>query len=84
MEKEIQFLKSAVDTPTRPFAAIVGGAKVRLGIYVHGLHMSLYNYDDITKHSQYRIGGSLVMNDTLLRQCPLYFAIHNYAHVHDV
>ena len=29
MEKELQFLKSAVDAPKRPFAAIVGGAKVR-------------------------------------------------------
>jgi phosphoglycerate kinase len=28
MEKEIRFLKSAVDNPVRPFAAIVGGAKV--------------------------------------------------------
>ena len=28
MEKELKFLKSAVDAPKRPFAAIVGGAKV--------------------------------------------------------
>jgi phosphoglycerate kinase len=30
MEKEIRFLHSAVAAPLRPFAAIVGGAKVRL------------------------------------------------------
>ena len=30
MEKELKFLKSAVDAPKRPFAAIVGGAKVLL------------------------------------------------------
>jgi phosphoglycerate kinase len=30
MEKEIKFLHSAVTTPVRPFAAIVGGAKVSL------------------------------------------------------
>ena len=28
LEKEIKFLKSAVDSPKRPFAAVVGGAKV--------------------------------------------------------
>lgn len=28
MDKEIQFLKTAVDNPKRPFAAIVGGAKI--------------------------------------------------------
>lgn len=28
MEKEIRFLKNAVDYPTRPFAAIVGGSKI--------------------------------------------------------
>lgn len=30
MEKEIKFLQSAVANPNRPFAAIVGGAKVKL------------------------------------------------------
>ncbi|CAE7607468.1 PGK, partial [Symbiodinium microadriaticum] len=34
MEKEIRFLKSAVDAPARPFAAIVGGAKVSTKIPV--------------------------------------------------
>lgn len=34
LEKEIRFLKSAVDTPVRPFAAIVGGAKVSTKIPV--------------------------------------------------
>mmetsp|Transcript_4591 Transcript_4591/g.3304 ORF Transcript_4591/g.3304 Transcript_4591/m.3304 type:complete len:426 (+) Transcript_4591:67-1344(+) len=34
MEKELRFLKSAVDAPTRPFAAIVGGAKVSTKIPV--------------------------------------------------
>jgi phosphoglycerate kinase len=34
MEKEIRFLKSAVDTPVRPFAAIVGGAKISTKIPV--------------------------------------------------
>lgn len=34
MEKEIKFLKSAVDNPNRPFAAIVGGAKVSTKIPV--------------------------------------------------
>ncbi len=34
MEKEIRFLKSAVDNPARPFAAIVGGAKVSTKIPV--------------------------------------------------
>ncbi len=34
MEKEIRFLKSAVDAPVRPFAAIVGGAKVSTKIPV--------------------------------------------------
>lgn len=34
MEKELKFLKSAVDAPVRPFAAIVGGAKVSTKIPV--------------------------------------------------
>ena len=34
MEKEIKFLKSAVDAPNRPFAAIVGGAKLSTKIPV--------------------------------------------------
>lgn len=34
MEKELKFLKSAVDKPVRPFAAIVGGAKVSTKIPV--------------------------------------------------
>jgi phosphoglycerate kinase len=34
LEKEIRFLKSAVDAPVRPFAAIVGGAKVSTKIPV--------------------------------------------------
>ncbi|CAM9155800.1 unnamed protein product, partial [Ectocarpus fasciculatus] len=34
LEKEIRFLKSAVDSPVRPFAAIVGGAKVSTKIPV--------------------------------------------------
>lgn len=34
LQKEIAFLKSAVDTPKRPFAAIVGGAKVSTKIPV--------------------------------------------------
>ena len=34
LEKEIKFLKSAVDKPVRPFAAIVGGAKVSTKIPV--------------------------------------------------
>jgi phosphoglycerate kinase len=34
MEKEIKFLKSAVDNPKRPFAAIVGGSKVSTKIGV--------------------------------------------------
>jgi phosphoglycerate kinase len=34
MEKEIQFLKSAIDEPKRPFAAIVGGSKVSTKINV--------------------------------------------------
>jgi len=34
MEKELKFLKSAVDAPKRPFAAIVGGAKVSTKIPV--------------------------------------------------
>lgn len=34
MEKELKFLKSAVDRPKRPFAAIVGGAKVSTKIPV--------------------------------------------------
>lgn len=34
MEKEIKFLKSAVDAPKRPFAAIVGGAKLSTKIPV--------------------------------------------------
>jgi phosphoglycerate kinase len=34
MQKEIKFLKSAVDKPNRPFAAIVGGAKVSTKIPV--------------------------------------------------
>lgn len=34
MEKELKFLKNAVDTPKRPFAAIVGGAKVSTKIPV--------------------------------------------------
>ena len=34
LEKEIAFLKSAVDAPVRPFAAIVGGAKVSTKIPV--------------------------------------------------
>ena len=34
MEKELKFLKNAVDAPKRPFAAIVGGAKVSTKIPV--------------------------------------------------
>ena len=34
LEKEIKFLKGAVDAPVRPFAAIVGGAKVSTKIPV--------------------------------------------------
>lgn len=34
LEKELKFLKSAVDAPKRPFAAIVGGAKVSTKIPV--------------------------------------------------
>jgi phosphoglycerate kinase len=34
LEKEIKFLKGAVDSPVRPFAAIVGGAKVSTKIPV--------------------------------------------------
>lgn len=34
MQKEIQFLKGAIDSPKRPFAAIVGGAKVSTKITV--------------------------------------------------
>jgi phosphoglycerate kinase len=34
LEKEIKFLKGAVDTPKRPFAAVVGGAKVSTKIPV--------------------------------------------------
>jgi len=34
MEKELKFLKNAVDAPVRPFAAIVGGAKVSTKIPV--------------------------------------------------
>ncbi|RYH20744.1 phosphoglycerate kinase [archaeon] len=34
MEKEIKFLKGAVDSPKRPFAAVVGGAKVSTKIPV--------------------------------------------------
>ena len=34
MEKELKFLKGAVDKPVRPFAAIVGGAKVSTKIPV--------------------------------------------------
>lgn len=34
MEKEILFLKAAVDTPIKPFAAIVGGAKISTKIPV--------------------------------------------------
>lgn len=34
LEKELKFLKGAVDSPVRPFAAIVGGAKVSTKITV--------------------------------------------------
>lgn len=34
MEKELSYLKNAVDSPTRPFAAIVGGSKVSTKIKV--------------------------------------------------
>lgn len=34
MEKELKFLKGAVDSPKRPFAAVVGGAKVSTKIPV--------------------------------------------------
>jgi len=34
LEKEIRFLKGAVDEPKRPFAAIVGGAKVTFHFYL--------------------------------------------------
>lgn len=34
LEKELKFLKNAVDAPVRPFAAIVGGAKVSTKITV--------------------------------------------------
>lgn len=34
LDKEIRFLKGAVDTPKRPFAAVIGGAKVSTKITV--------------------------------------------------
>jgi len=71
MEKELKFLKNAVDSPVRPFAAIVGGAKVSTKITVleelfkkcdkvfigGGLRFTFY------KALGWNVGDSLIEND---------------------
>ena len=44
LEKEIRFLKGAVDSPNRPFAAIVGGAKVRDALSIQRFEQDDYSF----------------------------------------
>jgi phosphoglycerate kinase len=73
LEKELKFLMEAVEAPQRPFAAIVGGAKVStklpvldslLGkcdkIFIGGAMMFTF-----FKAQGYSVGGSLVEDDQL-------------------
>lgn len=65
MEKELTFLKGAVDKPVRPFAAVVGGAKVSTKIPV--IESLIEKCDKIF------IGGSLGYFDYLLTpQCFIF------------
>ena len=52
MEKEIKFLKSAIDTPRHPFTAVIGGAKVSTKLPV--LNSLLEKCDNIL------IGGAMM------------------------
>lgn len=73
MEKEIDYLGSAIESPDRPFVAILGGAKVSDKIEV--IEALLGKCDKLLigggmantffKAQGYEIGGSLVENDAL-------------------
>ena len=73
MEKEIQYLSQAIETPKRPFVAILGGAKVSDKIGV--IKNLLLKADAILigggmantffKAQGYPVGGSLVEDDVL-------------------
>ena len=73
MEKEIEYLKKYIDDPKRPFAAVIGGAKISSKIDVL---MNLIEKVDILligggmaftflKAQGYEIGGSLCENDKI-------------------
>merc|ERR1712232_1416594 len=71
LDKELQYLKGAVDAPKRPFAAIIGGAKVSTKIPV--IESMLDKVDKLIigggmvftflKARGYNIGNSLVEDD---------------------
>merc|ERR1712232_1498224 len=73
LDKELQYLKGAVDAPKRPFAAIIGGAKVSTKIPV--IESMLDKVDKLIvgggmvftffKARGYNIGNSLVEDDLL-------------------
>lgn len=73
MEKELDYLGSALEQPKRPFVAIVGGAKISDKIGV--LERLLSRADTLLiggamantflKAQRYAVGGSLVENDKL-------------------
>jgi len=73
MEKEIEFLSRAIETPERPYAAIIGGAKVSTKMAV--LENLLSKVDKLLigggmantflKAEGFKVGESLVENDYL-------------------
>merc|ERR1711988_315250 len=73
LDKELQYLKGAVDAPKRPFAAVIGGAKVSTKIPV--IESMLDKVDKLVigggmvftffKARGYGIGNSLVEDDLL-------------------
>lgn len=73
MEKEINFLGSALEQPKRPFAAIIGGAKVSDKITVLERLISMVDVlligggmaNTFLKAGGYEIGDSLVENEKL-------------------
>lgn len=73
MEKEINFLGSALEQPKRPFAAIIGGAKVsdkitvleRLISMVDALLIGGGMANTFLKAEGYEVGDSLVENEKL-------------------
>ncbi len=73
MEKEIEFLGTAMENPQRPFAAIIGGAKVSDKITVLETILTKVNYlligggmaNTFLKAQGYQVGSSLLEEDKL-------------------